>query len=171
MCKPRLLYQDWIVELGRDPHLIELNRFNNVPEPVNVRIIDAVRSALKRLSSAEREFIELYYFRGCSLREIAAILHKRATRMPGLHRRALNKLKRELASFVREEFGIDTATGMNCLLCNSPHRMEIDRLILAKPERETWKRIIRILKNEFNIEITTPQILIGHLKYHIKRGE
>ena len=170
MSKPRLLYRDWIVELGRDPHLIELNRFSNIPDPPSQRIVDAVRAALTRLSETERQFVELYFFRGLSLKETARVMNRRSTRMPGLCNRAIAKLKKELASFVKSEFGIETESGRSCPLCNSPRRTEIDRLILAKLKRETWSRIIKTLKNDFGIKITTPQVLIGHRKYHIKEG-
>ncbi len=170
MSKPRLLYQDWIVELGRDPHLIELNRFSNIPDPPSPRIADAVRAALARLSETERQFVELYFFRGLSLKDTARALNRKSTRMPGLRNRVVSKLKKELASFVKTEFGIETESGRACVLCKSPYRTEIDRLIMSKPERETWKRIIKTLDIDFGIKITTPQILIGHRKYHIKEG-
>jgi len=170
MPKPRLLYRDWIVELGRDPRLIELNRYSHIPDPPNGKIIEAVRSALAKLSPDERQFIELFYFRGCSLKETARVLNRKVTRIQGLRNRAVAKLKRELASFVKFEFGIETKIGKTCPLCKSKRRKEIDRLILSRGKRETWRRIIKTLKTEYGINITTPQILIGHRKYHITRG-
>lgn len=163
---PRIVYQNWIVEIGVDPSRKNLSITENGVRP-NERVIKAVREAMEKLSPQEREFIERYFFRGESYSQIAQELNMRVYRIERLHRRAVNKLKRHLAGFVRQEYDLEADIGGTCPICNSPFREEIDSLIKNKTERETWRKIIKALKIHYNITVKTPQILIGHQKYHL----
>ncbi len=167
MAKGKIIYQNWIVEIGLDPGQIgkiEILSDKVLPNP---KIVAAVREAISKLSLSEREFIERYYFQGQSYREISSDCGRKLSRIEGLHRQALARLKKNLAGFTRQQFGIESDIGRNCLICRSADRQKIDRLIMNKNERETWKKIIKILKTKFNILIKTPQVLIGHQKYHM----
>lgn len=167
MSKGKIIYQNWIVEIGIDPSCKASYDSKVSRLKPNDRVIKAVRETLDKLSRVEREFVERYYFHGESYSQIAKALNKRIERIDGLHRRLVNKLKRYLADFVAGEFDLEVEIGANCPICNSPFKDEINNLIKNKKEEETWKIIIKKLKNDYGIEIKSPQILIGHKKYHL----
>ncbi|RKX20003.1 MAG: hypothetical protein DRP51_06445 [Candidatus Zixiibacteriota bacterium] len=167
MAKGKIIYQNWIVDIGFDPgQTAKIGIKNDIIKP-DEKVISAVRTAIKKLTEQERNFIENYYFQGKTYREIARILNRRISRIEGLHRRSLAKLRKYLAGFVKERFGIDAEIGRECIICASPYKEKIDRLIKSKSRQETWKRIIEILWNKYQIRIKTPQVLIGHQKYHL----
>lgn len=168
MAKGKIIYQNWIVDIGIDPGQVGKIQIQSDLIKPDEQVISAVRKALEKLNPEEQDFIETYYFQGKSYREIAELQNRRLSRIEGLHRRSLAKLKKYLIRFVKERFDIDAEIGRDCIICFSPHKEKIDRLIKAKKKWETWKKIIKILKNKYQIKITTPQILIGHQKYHLK---
>jgi DNA invertase Pin-like site-specific DNA recombinase len=133
----------------------------------NLRIERAVRSAIRKLAGPQREFIERYYFQGQKYSAIAKALGINRSKLERLHKNALRKLRKELAVFVRMEYGLSPETEPDCPICLSSERPEIDRLISQKREFETWRKIIRILKTDYQIIIKTPQILISHKEFHV----
>jgi hypothetical protein len=166
MSPRKLTYQNWIVEIGFDP-----GRKGGISvggdSPRNERIIAAVREAIARLSPLEQEFIERHYFCGQSCASIASALDRKEKRIETIHRQAVIKLRKYLAGFVRKQFRIDVEIGPHCPICNSSRKAEIDRLIKNKKKEETWKKIIKMLKKDYSVIIRTPQVLIGHQKYHM----
>ena len=178
MPSSRIVYQNWIADLGRDPSVsvspgsagfVE----SGTAETVNGPEIDrleylqrAVRSALAGLSEDERELIEQIHFMGRSCAEIAALTGRTEHRLEALHGRALRKLRRKLAPLVRELFGIDTLAATDCPICLSLHRQVIDRMIRERDPRLTWRPVMKQIEAETGIRISTPQTLIGHEKYH-----
>ncbi len=167
MSNARVIFQNWIVDIGYDPGRKALILdTDNIIIP-NKRVAIAVRSALKKMSDVESEFIERYYFKGESYLKIGQVLRWMPYRVEALHRRAVKKLRKHLAVFVKKEFDVDIEIRYECPLCKSPSKDEINRLIKDKKPEETWKNIIKALKEKYKITIKTPQILIGHQKYHI----
>ena len=127
---------------------------------------EVVRKALEKLTDNEREFITLFYYQGKTYREISRQSGISIYRLESLHRRALKRLKRELRSFVEKRYGITIETESSCPICKSPYREEIDKLINSRNPRDTWKTVIQEIKERYNLIIKTPQLLIGHEKYH-----
>jgi hypothetical protein len=192
----RVVYQNWIAELGVDPVQIRSTRRpeESLPEltpldevlkndslaldPDDIitekRRIEEIRSevqrALQKLSVQEREFVAQFYFIGKSYRELSEQTGRPAHKLEALHKRAVKKLKRELSGFVAERFGIEAEhdTLTNCPICRSPRRTEIDQLIRARDRTSTWKPMIKALREEYGLRITSPQVLIGHEKYHTR---
>jgi len=163
MLKPsKFIYQNYLVDIALETGFPG----DAGKSETSFRIIAAVEQALDKLDPAERELICRYYFDGQSGKRVAEAVGKRLALFEAMRLRVLKKLKKHLAAFVKAEFNIDVSLSKNCVLCDSPRRDEIDLLIASKKPDETWKRIIRILKEDFNIRITAPQILIGHQKYH-----
>ncbi|GAF80823.1 unnamed protein product [marine sediment metagenome] len=188
----RVVYQNWIVEIGFDPaQLKAIENWNDPPlesisldEPSACAISDEesqrvieerektseirsrVRKALERLSVQEREFIAQFYFMGRSYREISEQSGRPIHKLEALHKRAVKKLKNELGGFVRERFGVETGSDADCLICRSPHLAEINRLISRRDKTTTWKPIIKTLRNKYGLKVSSPQMLIGHEKYH-----
>ena len=168
MAKGKIIYQNWIVDIGIDPGQAGKIQIQSDLIKPDEFVVSAVRKAIEKLNSQEQDFIESYYFQGKTYREIAKIQSRRISRIEGLHRQSLAKLKKYLAGFVKERFDINVEIGQDCIICESPYREKIDKLIISKKKEETWKRLIKILKDKYQIQIKTPQILIGHQKYHLK---
>ena len=168
MAKGKIIYQNWIVDIGIDPGQAGKIQIQSDLVKPDQQVVAEVRKALKKLDPTEQDFIESYYFQGKTYREIAKLQDRRISRMEGLHRRSLAKLKKYLVRFVKERFDIEAEIGRDCIICSSPYKEKIDKLIKAKKKRETWKNCIKILKEKYQIKISTPQILIGHQKYHLK---
>ncbi len=191
MSKSRISYQNWIVDIGYDPlmGLTPLTGFNPqaalipvggwppvdiddselavTPETGKVELIRrTVTSALESLNSNEREFIVRFHYMGQSYRRISEDSGRAIYKLAALHNRALRKLKAGLAPFVRQHFAIKGESDTTCKLCRSPHREEIDRIIDSRNPESTWRPVIRQLRERFDIEISSPQLLIGHARYH-----
>ncbi len=126
-----------------------------------------VREAVERLSSLERQFVEYFYFEDKSYREISVLLNKSIHRLERIHHRASGKLKMLLSNYVKTRFKLNLPEQTDCIICKSPFRQELDKLIQAKKEKETYKSLIRIFKKKYGLKIKTPQIIIGHKKKHM----
>lgn len=184
----RLIYQNWIVELGRDPYkplddsqmgLVFDTRTpaasahdwpcdtSDAPDCRSQAVKEAVARALERLSAPEREFIVRHYFMGESYRELSEATCRTFHRLEGTHTRALRKLRRFLSPFMQREFGVGPEQLSDCPICASPERPAIDQLLRNKDPRDTWRLVFRQLRDRFGITIKTPQTVIGHIKYHI----
>ncbi|MBN2227341.1 MAG: sigma-70 family RNA polymerase sigma factor [candidate division Zixibacteria bacterium] len=171
MSSARVVYYNWIFDVGTGPALKHRYRIPRAPEVSN-QLIRSVRRAVSTLTPREREFVYRYYYNGEANRKIAIEMGLTVGRIDRLHRRILKRLKIVLADFVRKEYGLDVAIGDDCPICQSPHCDEINRLIQAKPPEVTWRGVLKTLCNEYGLKITSPQVLIGHEKYHMnKEGE
>lgn len=202
MGRNRIVYRNWIVELGTDPAemrnikyrnyqpeeglTVEDGSINEVSEEAmsypddegcqealrrQIYIREQVSAALRRLSEDEKEFIERFYYIGQSYRQISEKSGRAVYKLEALHKRAIKKLKKELSPLVAELYDVTfiPAAEINfktCPLCRSPHRAEIDRLIHSRDPKGTWQPVIRTLEEKYGLRIKTPQVLIGHEKYH-----
>lgn len=128
---------------------------------------EKVAKALAKLDSVEREFIRYFYFDCLSYNQISKFLNKTKDRLERIHRSALEKLKTCLKDYVSQRYQIRVPSEKRCLICTHPSRKEIEELIKAKKKEETWKKILRIFKQSYNLEIRTPQILINHQRKHM----
>lgn len=200
MSKKRIHYQNWIAESGINPDNlknkggaasdflseISLISIDCIPELLNsyqmkdkrqtelqLLIQQKVKDALNSLPEKEREFIKLFYHMGKTYREISELSDMRVHRLESIHARAIKRLKKSLAIFVKERFSIESeesekdASLKTCPLCNSKKNKEINELINNRDKTDTWKPIVKILKDSYSIKLKTIQILIGHDKYHI----
>ena len=178
MPQDRVIYQNWIVDLGRAPREDRNgSKADFEPQPVSLEALAEenerrklvqreVAEALSRLTDDEREFIERFYFIGESYRRIARKSGRAIYKLEAIHKRALKKLRKELRPLVARFYNLEQQPVRKCPICNSPYRSQIDLLIKHRDKSATWKEIIGILKEEFGLKIATPQILIGHEKYH-----
>lgn len=164
MSNSRVVYQNWIVDLGRDP-LKDWSQNNRADKP-DEQLKEIVSSALKRLNSNEQEFIIQFYYMGKSYQEISSQTGRVIYKLEALHKRALKKLEAQLQGFVIDRFDIKNRIKSDCLICNSEYANEIDNIIANRNPQETWRPILKILKEKFGIQIRSPQTLIGHKKYH-----
>jgi RNA polymerase sigma factor (sigma-70 family) len=192
MGTPRIVYRNWVVEHSRDKAQ-ESTEDSDGPADLEIVSLDTlageriadladgstdektdrverikknVTRAMAQLTAKEREFVILFYYAGMTLREISERSGRPMHRIKGLQTRALKRLKKELGPFVTREFGIGGVRRESCLICNSPRRAEIDRLIGERDPRSSWRSTIRTLRTEFGVRVTRPTQLIGHEKYH-----
>lgn len=169
----RVRYLNWATELYGCPDEEIGNKFlQDSPKSkdrfeAEESINQEVRKAVERLSSDERQFIELFYFDFKSYREIACILRKKAYKLERIHHRALGKLRILLADFVKNRFQLYVPQKTDCMVCQSPYRKEMDELIKNKKPEETYGPLIKIFKQKYGIDIKTPQVIIGHQKKHM----
>ena len=189
MASSRIVYQNWIADLGHDPdRLRRISGRRPFPAPAGAEgenwlstdsegddqkagertemIRNLVGAAVEKLGENEREFVERYYFMGQSYAEIAGKSGRAIHRLEALHQRALRKLRRELSPSVAKLFGIAQATAPVCPICCSPDRNAIERIIAERDPTATWRPVMTRIRKEFGLVITTPQTLIGHEKYH-----
>ena len=166
----RLVFREWLVERGLDPSRdFRFDSYDNHEEEEKARteeIQQAVAEALERLDEDEREYIRCIYFQGQTLGEIARSTGRAMHKLAGLHKRVHRRLRKELAPIAARLFGYQPTVHPGCPLCASAHREEIDRLIAARDPTETWKPIIRELRERFGIRVTSAQMLVGHWRYH-----
>jgi hypothetical protein len=126
-----------------------------------------VRSAVEKLSPAERQFIELFYFHFRSYPEIVGIMNKKNHKLQRLHQRALSRLRILLADFVKKQFKLRLPNETNCVICKSPFRKKLEELIRGKKEEETYSRLMRVFRQQYGVNVKTPQTIIGHRKKHM----
>jgi len=162
----RLVFLNWIYDVGR------ISLFSPKKQSrLQKEIIEKVRDTVDKLPSREREFVQLYWFEGRSMAELSELFGKKPYRLESLNKRILQKLKRRLSEYVACQFGIADDAIPACIICDHPRRIEIDDLLLSKRPEETFRPIYRKLKEEFGLTISTPQILIGHIKYHLQKED
>lgn len=125
-----------------------------------------VRSALAALEEPERIALEGYDLMGRAPSEVAADMSLSLRAFERLLRSARQKMRNQLAEFVAERFGYTETPRSDCPICESPKRARAERMIAEKAPCETWKRVMRKLRDCCGITIETPQTLIGHQKYH-----
>ncbi len=167
----RIRYLNWVTEFYGcwdekiEGKILPKNSEDNLKE--NHSPSREVREAVKKLPSAEKRFIELFYFDFKTYQQIAMILKKKIYKLERIHQRALGKLRILLADFVRERFKLDVPENTDCIICRSPFRKELDQLIKNKKKEETYARLIKLFKRKYQIDIKTPQVIIGHKKKHM----
>ena len=133
MAKGKIIYQNWIVDIGIDPGQVGKIQIQSDLIKPDEQVISAVRKALEKLDPEEQDFIETYYFQGKSYREIAELQNRRLSRIEGLHRRSLAKLKKYLIRFVKERFDIDAEIGRDAPVIrrDRPHLRRVYRWTIA----------------------------------------
>ncbi len=136
-------------------------------EESGVELEEIVAKALDKLDSFEREFIRYFYYDCLSYSQISQLLDKTKDRLERIHRSALEKLRSGLKDYVSKRYKLKISQEKRCLICSHPLRNELDDLIRTKKKEETWKKVLRIFREKFNLEIKTPQILINHQRKHM----
>lgn len=165
----RLVYQNWIAELGFDPAQIR-KLFDTVAgdsSPDDETDLE-VRRAIEGLDEEEMEFVIRFYFMGDAYNEISEKSGRSVHKLEALHKRAIRKLKNRLQAFVKKRYGLKTKKGEGgiCPLCDSPHRAAINEIIADRNGLSTWKPVLKEINKQFGLKINSPQVLIGHQKYH-----
>ncbi|HOP07458.1 MAG TPA: hypothetical protein PLF13_09220 [candidate division Zixibacteria bacterium] len=164
----RVIYRNWIVDLGRNPAAGPMIEPYPSPDAIAPpELIAEVDKALSRLTEEEREFVVRFYYMGESHGHLAGLTGRKVHKLESMHKRIMRKLRRLLSPFVCERYGIGVEPGSTCVICRSPARDEIDTLIANRDRSRTWRPVIRKLRQRFGIRITSPQTLISHEQYHM----
>jgi len=167
MSKKKVVYQNWIVELGFDPAKFCYKEFDITDSEKTDKAVKAVRESLDKLNDDEKEIIIHYHFMGQSYAEISEKSNREIFKLASLHNRALKKLKKKLSKFVENNYGIKSDSDIVCPICNHGRKTEINEIIFRRDRTKTWKPVLNILKDKYSIILKSPQILIGHEKYHM----
>ena len=165
--RKRVRSLDWIISGGGGELLEESSIESSEKMESDEELRNKVREAVEKLPLIEKRFVEKFYFEFKTYLQIAKELNKKVYKLDRIHRQALDRLKIILEDFVKQRFKIECAQISNCPICNHPQKDRIDEIIRSKNKQETWKKVIKILKKEFNLEIKTPQILISHRNNHM----
>ena len=188
MSQNRIIYQNWLVELGAEPKELQKEsllkilsleellegRFDLSPEYQTrtetlklAELKEAVASALKKLSEEEQEFIIRFYYMGESYAELAELSNRSIHKLSALNKKAIKKLKKHMAVFVQKRFGIKEKNSLKCPICLSDNCADINRLIHNRDKTRTWRPLLKILREKYQLKIKSVQTVIGHEKYHI----
>jgi len=136
------------------------------PELERVQLIETrVQQAMRKLTSDEREIVERIHYMGQTCREISEKSGRSVPRLESLHGRAMKRLRKELRPLVKELYGIEPPSP-RCVICRSPLREEIDRMLEEHDVRRSWRTVMQRLRDEYGVRLRTPHTLIGHKKYH-----
>ena len=130
-------------------------------ESLDDELSQNVREALERLEPGEKEALELFHFLGLSLEEISARMNLMRRGVERLLRSGTLKLRRLLADYAQKRYGIARNSVKRCPICHTQKRAEAEKIISSKSAEETWRRIIRELREELNIVVNSPQTLLG----------
>lgn len=129
---------------------------------------EIVREAVGSLPDEERQVVELYHFMGRSPVDIAEELKLSGRVVDRRLRFAAVKLRRLLAEYANKSYQIPLSPDLqSCPICTSQRRAEAELIISSKEERETWRRVMRELRDKLSIHIRTPQTLLGHVRHHL----
>ncbi|MEO1923179.1 MAG: RNA polymerase sigma factor FliA [Nautiliaceae bacterium] len=75
----------------------QLKYFENISKKVEEEeLIDIIKGILKKLNEKEQLIIQLYYFEELSLKEIAEILGVTESRVSQIHKKVIQKIRKEL---------------------------------------------------------------------------
>jgi IS30 family transposase len=124
-----------------------------------------VREAIGELTAMERMIIERHDFEGLSIVNIAVELGRSCSKVQAARRRGLRRLRKMLAPFVQERFGIFLRSP-DCPICGSPFRQDAERIIADRRRDEPYSKVISQLRRGYKIVIISPKTIIGHMKYH-----
>ena len=173
--RPRIRYLEWAQGKVDFCSPFEKDLFfstNPSDSPKDIELETIVEKALDKLNEEEKRFIQYFYYDCFSYEKISQILGKKKYKLEKIHKDATEKLKLVLKNFVKKRFGISlsldaSAKDMDCIICKSPHKKNLDELIKKKKKNQTWSRLIKLFKKDYGVDIKTPQILITHQKKHM----
>jgi hypothetical protein len=141
-----------------------MNQFEPIdPEDERTAV---VAGAMNRLEPDEQEILVQIYYLGKSYQEISRRSGRQTYRLKSLHHRAVCKLRRCLREYVKRRYGI-VVQPPACPICESPHCAEINALILNRDRTDTWRPVLQIIREEYGLDIRSPQRLMGHERNHI----
>ena len=132
-------------------------------------MIAAVDKALEKLEPKLRDILKMRYYDGATVPEIASTLSKSENEILGLIYEACRQMKILLADFVKRRWDIKSGTA--CRICAHPEREIIEKILLGKNDKESWRRVTDEISNAVGVRFHPPQILKAHLRHMSHMGE
>jgi hypothetical protein len=126
-----------------------------------------VRGAVAKLDRQQREFIERFYFMGETYDQIERRTGKERHRLETIHRQALERLRFLLTDFVEGFYGVRVERESKCPICDHPRKAEIEEVLREKRAEESWRPTLEILREKFNLEVSSVWVLVAHLRKHM----
>jgi hypothetical protein len=154
---------DWIYQTHKTP--LWQSETTAEGQVLRQELASKVREALNELTAVERITIERHDFEGLSFAKIAAELEWPYSKVLIVRRRALRRLRKVLAPYVQERFGVSLPS-LDCPICISPLRREAENTIAERKREESYSKVISQLRHDCKITIISPKTIIGHMKYH-----
>ncbi len=166
MSKKIVRYQEWM-----DAMVVFSSDGDSDEKSGDVEVERAVRGALEKLSDFEKDLIERRFLMCQSSQRICGELGISERDLERGLREAQLRLRRLLAPFVQRRFKVGIADERRCLICDCVERERAEEIIGSKNQEETWRRVMCELDEHLGLKISSPQMLIGHVKYHVVVGE
>ncbi len=176
MRKNRIIFHEGVVDRYSGQHALfqfetedgngpgaSATQVGRTAEPV----IAAVRAAVSRLDPDQQDLIYQVYVLGRTLPDLADTTGLPHARLAVMHRRVKRRLCSLLAAFVNQRFGLDVGESVGCPICRHPGRGDIDRIIAAKRPDQSWRPIMRAIREQTALDLRSPHALIGHARYHL----
>ncbi|MBD3233283.1 MAG: hypothetical protein GF315_06120 [candidate division Zixibacteria bacterium] len=128
----------------------------------------AVRAALGKLESIEREVIIRYYFMGQGLRQIADTLELSVYSVRSRLNGGTLKLRSLLARFVSRKYGLRIRKRKSCPLCENSR---FDHIILNCGPIGPWKPVFKQMEAVGFEGVKSVRTIIHHYEKHLNGGE
>ncbi len=135
-------------------------------EPELERLRDIIRKEVLALEYPAGEILIRLYFEGMDAEAAAAEIGLSPESVIKISREALHVLKNRLRQVVHKRWPKFFPSAETCPICAHPERAEIERIITAKIDSESWGSVNRKLKKSVGRIFNPPMIIINHLKYH-----
>jgi hypothetical protein len=148
----RIFYLNWDLEI-----VVENEEIAEEKERKE-ELEDEVQRCLEKLPFLEKEFIRYFYFEGLPYKQISLLLKTNQRKLERMHKNILKQLKILLKDFVEKRFKLKIADEKLCPICLHPKREELEKILDSKRKEESFKRILRIFKEKFQLEISTPVV-------------
>lgn len=129
---------------------------------------ESVRTAIKRLPQSQQTIISMYYFEDAPFEQIAietGLSPKQIRKLLSAAKTTLKYSLRNLAINRWPSLGVILPA---CPICLHKRRPEIDKMIQAKPDSQSWRLFNKALFKEFGLKINPPILLKYHIEYHQK---
>ena len=168
----KIRFLNWAYEILTEAVELESNIPLIEDSSSDEELENKVRESLEKLEPEQKLLVELFYFQGKSYRQMERVLKLNNKKLEYLHQRTVADLKFLLSDYVQKRFKIKGDIVPNtCVICEHPKRKEIEKIIDSKKESQTWKRVLKKLKQKFDLEIKAPQALMGHKRHCKQRQE
>jgi len=128
-----------------------------------------IRNTIDRLSPEQKNIIIMYYFEDATFEQI---INETGLNMKQIRKHlaaAKTTLKFALQKAVENRWPAAAKELTFCPICLHRYRREIEKLIVEKPDSQSWRTFNNELLKKFGIKINPPILLKYHIKYH-QRG-
>jgi len=142
---------------------------NRPTDPALESLKTDVRQALDMLEKYQSRAIIMYYFEEKTISEIEKELGLNEKQIRSLIRKGLVILRHALANKAAARWRELAKARPSCPICIHEQRKAIEKMLLEKPQSQSWKAFNKHLKCVLGVSFHPPIIIKHHLKFH-QRG-